>query len=194
MSRIKSLYREYFQKSRVFLYPALDIKRGNSIIPLGTYIAWEQLGIEPKDAKLICIYKHRTDQEYLDFEAKMLKGNKLFETSVLINDGCEMAYIFSFNPFKQDWLYFLTGKYSRMSLIFKRKIKDFFRQSGNNYVYVESFLHPEKYFALYSELLNVSISDLKEVGELCSPPDLSKETFSVQLCIKSVTNQTNHES
>jgi hypothetical protein len=193
MSRIKSLYREYFQKSRVFLYPVLDIKRGNSIVPVNTYIAWEQLGIEPKDAKMVCVYQYRTDQEYLDFETQKLKGNKLYESSTLINDGSEIAYIFSFNPYKQDWLHFLNGKYSKMSIPFKRKIKDFFRQSGNNYVYVESFLHPEKYFALYSELLNMPMSELKEVGELCSPPDVSKESLSAELHFTLVTTKTNHD-
>ena len=193
MSRIKSLYREYFQKSRVFLYPVLDIKRGASILPINTYIAWEELGIEPKDAKMVCVYQYRTDQEYLDFEAEKLKGNKLFESSALINDGLQIVYIFSFNVYKQDWLHFINGKYSKLSIPFKRKIKDFFRKSGNNYVYVESFLHPEKYFALYSELLNMPMSALKEVGELCSPVDVSKETLTAKLCTTSVTTKTNHD-
>jgi hypothetical protein len=193
MSRIKSLYREYFQKSRVFLYPLLDIKRGVSILPINTYIAWEELGIEPKDAKMVCVYQYRTDQEYLDFETEKLKGNKLFESSALINDGLEIAYIFDFNRYKQDWLHFLHGKYSKISIPFKRKIKDFFRQSGNNYVYVESFLHPEKYFALYSELLNESIDTLKSVGELCSPLDYSKETLTAKLYTNTVTTKINHE-
>lgn len=195
MSRIKSLYREYFQKSRVFLYPVLDIKRGNSIIPVNTYIAWEELGIEPKDAKLVCVYQYRTDHEYLEFEKEKLKGNKLFESAMLINDGSEIAYIFNFNPYKQDWLHFINGKYSKFSIPFKRKIKDFFRQSGNNYVYVESFVHPEKYFALYSELLNMPMHTLKEVGELCSQMDLTKETLSAQLFMFPIEEKTktNHE-
>ena len=193
MSRIKSLYREYFQKSRVFLYPVLDIKRGNSIVPVNTYIAWEELGIEPKDAKLVCVYQYRTDSEYLEFEKEKLKGNKLFESSMLIKDGSEIAYIFNFNPYKQDWLHFISGKYSKMSIPFKRKIKDFFRQSGNNYVYVESFVHPEKYFALYSELLNMPIHTLKEVGELCSQPDTARETLSAELYMFPIKTKTNHE-
>jgi len=177
MSRIKSLYREYFQKSRVFLYPVLDIKRGNSIIPLNTYIACEGLGIEPKDGKLITVYQYRTDHEYQVFENEKLKGNKLFEKLVLINNRSEIVYIFNFGVFSKDWEYVIAGKYSKLSIPFKRKIKDFFRQSGNNYVYIESFLHPEKYFALYSELLNVQMHTLKEVGELCSPPEIEKETL-----------------
>ena len=193
MSRINSLYREYFQKSRVFVYPLLDIKRGVSILPVNTYIAWEELGIEPKDAKMVCVYQYRNDDDYLAFETEKLKGNKLFESSAFINDGSQIAYIFSFSVYKQDWLHFLHGKYSKLSIPFKRKIKDFFRRSGNNYVYVESFLHPEKYFALYSELLNMPMSTLKEVGELCSPPDFSKEQLSAQLCTNPITTKTNHD-
>jgi hypothetical protein len=39
----------------------------------------------------------------------------------------------------------------------------------------------EKYFELYSELLQWPVEQLKEVGELCTPPDLEQETLTAQL-------------
>ena len=72
---INSIYRKYFQKSKIFLYPLLDIKRGTSIVPEETYLSWnEEYG--PEDMKLICVYVTRDDTEYKIFEKNIF--NKLF--------------------------------------------------------------------------------------------------------------------
>ncbi len=78
MSNVTKLYKKYFQKSRVFLYPALEIRRGVSITPIQTHIHWEGK-IKKEDRKLICLYHLRDDAEYKEFERLRLKGNKLFE-------------------------------------------------------------------------------------------------------------------
>ena len=52
---------------------------------------------------------------------------------------------------------------------------DFFGDIGTISKYMESYLYPEKYYEIYSDLLNISVSDLEEVGELCDKPDLKKE-------------------
>lgn len=65
--KIKSLYDRYFQKSKVFIYPLLGIKRGNSVVPIETYISWDG-HYSSEDMKLICVYKIRTDAEYKTFE------------------------------------------------------------------------------------------------------------------------------
>jgi hypothetical protein len=36
---INTLYDKYFQKSKIFLYPLLGIKRGINIIPQETYLS-----------------------------------------------------------------------------------------------------------------------------------------------------------
>jgi hypothetical protein len=74
---ITALYRKYFQKSKIFLYPLLDIKRGTSVIPSETYLAWGT-SYTTEDMKLICVYTSRKDQEYLHFEKNvLLKHNRL---------------------------------------------------------------------------------------------------------------------
>ena len=60
---IKSVYKKYFQKSKVFLYPLLKIKRGTSVIPSETYLAWNDT-VSPDDMKLVCLYHPREDVEY----------------------------------------------------------------------------------------------------------------------------------
>ena len=179
---IESPHRKYFQKSGVFLYPALDIVRGVSITPIETYLSWEQYGIENTDQRLICVYHYRKDeQEFLDFEKAKLKGNKLYEASVISHDHSYVAYIFNYSTLATDWWHFINGRYSKLSPLLKKKVKDFYRKSGNNYVYIESFLYPEKYYALYSEMLSVSIDTLKAVGELCSKPDRNKEELNLKI-------------
>jgi hypothetical protein len=55
---INSIYRKYFQKSKIFLYPLLDIRRGTSVVPEETYVAWDDK-YAPEDMKLVCVYHHR---------------------------------------------------------------------------------------------------------------------------------------
>ena len=64
---IQSLYKDYFQKSKVFLYPALDIKRVVSVVPIDTYVFWEG-HYNMSDYKLSCLYHLRTDPEFRQFE------------------------------------------------------------------------------------------------------------------------------
>jgi hypothetical protein len=54
---------------------------------------------------------------------------------------------------------------------------DFFGNIGTISEYMESYLYPEKYYEIYSDMLNVPISTLEEVKELCDKPNLEKEDF-----------------
>ena len=60
---LTSIYSKYFQKSKVFIYPLLGIKRGLSVVPKETYVAWEG-HYKPEDMKLICVYDYREEEEY----------------------------------------------------------------------------------------------------------------------------------
>ena len=72
-------------------------------------------------------------------------------------------------------MHFVNGKYSQINLNVKRKILDFFDKTTGNYVYVNSYLFPEKFFDRYAEILDVPIDMLRSVGELCDKPDFDKE-------------------
>ncbi len=37
---LNEIYRKYFQKSKIFLYPLLDIPRGAKALPTETYLSW----------------------------------------------------------------------------------------------------------------------------------------------------------
>jgi len=68
---ISALYGQYFQKSKIFLYPLLDIKKGSSVTPIQTYFGWADV-YAPEDVKLIAIYKLRDDSQYISFEKNIL--------------------------------------------------------------------------------------------------------------------------
>ena len=42
-------------------------------------------------------------------------------------------------------------------------------------------MYPEKYYKMYSEMMEVKESILKEVGELCSLVDFDKETLRTEI-------------
>lgn len=176
---IKTLYGQYVQKSRIFLYPALEIQRGTSVTPILTYTSWKGK-ISPEDKKLICLYHLRDDQEYRTFEKNKLLNHKMYDTFKEIGDN-KGVYIFDFEKYSQDWDLVMKGKYSKLSPDLKRKIKTFFKANSSDYVYIESYINPEKYFALYADLLGVQIALLKQVGELCSPPDPKEEVLDASI-------------
>lgn len=169
---VKSVYKKYFQKSKVFLYPLLGIKRGSCAIPEETYLGWNDV-IVPEDAKLICVYDFRDDSEYLKFEKTVLLKHSRLADYVKVHK--KTIFTFDFSDIKEDWLLFIDGQYSKMSPRIKEKIVNFFDKNSGNYVYMKSYLYPENYYKDYAECLDVEESFLREVVELCNKPDIERE-------------------
>lgn len=176
---IDALYRKYFQKSKIFLYPLLDIKRGTSVVPSETYLSWNNT-VDSEDMKLVCIYHPRTDPEYVNFEKNVLLKHNRLSDYIKVDDNT-LVVIFDFSDLNIDWFLFKQGKYSQMDTKLKRKILDFFDKRSGNYAYVESYLFPEKHFETYAKILEVDVDFLISIGELCTPPDLEKETLVLEI-------------
>jgi len=152
----------------------LGIPRGVSVTPIETYVAWKD-NIDAEDGWLICTYHLRDDLEFIKFEKTALLGNTLFEDFKIGDDG-NGIYVFNFTKYMKDWDNFLRGKYSKFSPILKNKIRNWY--TGNsNLVYVDSFINPAGYYAIYAELLGVNIEHLKVGVELCPSPEISTETL-----------------
>lgn len=176
---IDALYKSYFQKSKVLWYPLLGIKRGAVAIPEQTYICWDGY-VSSEDAKFITVYPARDDAEYHKFEKNVLLAHKRVSDYFKLDDGRKVI-IFDFADLKSDWIKFINGRYSQMSMQIKRKVKDHFDKNSSVYVYVNSYMFPENYFTLYAELLGAPEDLLRSVGELCSKPDLEKERLTVDI-------------
>jgi len=63
---MKEIYTDYFQKSKVFLYPLLNVKNGIIKVPIQTYIAWDSV-YTPEDNKFLCEYKTKKTNEFEKF-------------------------------------------------------------------------------------------------------------------------------
>jgi hypothetical protein len=176
---LTALYTKYFQKSKIFLYPILGIKKGLNIVPTETYFSWNNK-YSPEDMKLICVYNTPNTPTFLHFEKEIvLKHNRLCDYCKV--DSTTSIYVFDFSDLKSDWHYIIIGAYSKINDELKRKILSYFKDNTANVIYITGYLYPEKYFADYAKILDVDISLLKEVGELCSKPNMEKEKLLIDV-------------
>tara|TARA_R100000152_G_C6763851_1_gene188348 strand:- start:673 stop:1254 length:582 start_codon:yes stop_codon:yes gene_type:complete len=182
---MKQIYRNYFQKSKVFLYPLLEIPKGVKFVPFNTYTTFLNSidNFHEFTYKYFCLYhipcevdEQANFKNWQVFEGLYLKEHNLFEEKFHIDSRLRL-YMYDFSVFKKDLQSFRDGKYSQFSEYSKKRILDFFGKKGNIAKYVESYLYPEHYYEIYSELLNVPIELLEETGELCDKPDIKLENF-----------------
>jgi hypothetical protein len=173
---IRSLYKDYFQKSYTFLYPLLGLKKKSTPFkPVQTYVSWPD-EISTADKKLICVYEIQDDTSWFDFETKVLLNHPMLDYVQKIDDN-KIAYIFDLHSFKNDFQCFLDGKYSNFSTNAKKLISDYYGIHTPEWIYIESFLFPKKYYKSYAEILLVPVATLQKVGELCDKHNPEKETL-----------------
>jgi hypothetical protein len=133
-----------------------------------------------EDMKLICLYHLRSDDDFKLFEKSKLMGNKYFHDFKQVDDN-KGVYVFDLSSMSKDWHHFQDGKYSKLSDQIKTKIKNFTGVNDSSYAYIESFIHPEKYYEMYADLVGETVETLKMVGELCTAPDHEKESLKIQV-------------
>ena len=178
MPRITKLQKEYIQKSRIFLYPLLGIRRGISITPVQTYMSWENT-YQLEDCKLICVYHMRSDKEFKQFEEKVLLQNTYFHDCFELDDG-KVAYVFDFKESVDHYLKVTTGQYSKIKNKYQDVILRFFKTHHKHHDLILSYLQPTLFYKDYANLLMIKVSILKKVGQLCSLPNLSEEELKVK--------------
>jgi len=173
------IYKDYFQKSKIFLYPLLEIKKGVRYVPIDTYLAWEgQYSFE--DSKLMCLYKQKFTKTFAKFEEFQLLNHKYLDDYRELGDDLHL-YIFDLVNYKKDIQNVIKGTYSKMRKKTKTQILDFFGDIAPISEYIESYIYPEYYHEDYANELNVRIADIEKVWELCSKPDLEKETLKIKM-------------
>lgn len=154
----------FFQKSYKFLYPLLGISLGHKILPAQTYMTWQEK-IAINDFKLICIYELSDSPEFKTFERKILQRHQYFE-DFKEGVGNKGIYIFDLWNYKEDISLLMASKYSQFSNETKKILLDYYSVNKFSREYVDSFLNPENYYAIYASHLDVSEKLLREVGEL----------------------------
>jgi len=172
---MSKVYTQYFQKSKVFLYPLLRIKKGVPFVPVDTFIYWEGL-YDYSDRKLICVYEAASTNKFLSFVETTIKKHSFYDCCFSLDDD-KHVFVFKLDKFKEDFNWFVDGKYSKFSLASKITISDFFGDRGKIAQYIKSFLSPKNYHEAYAEELDISINIIEDVYEVCSKPNIEKETF-----------------
>ena len=185
---INQLYKKYFQKSKLFLYPLLGFERG-TIAPIQSYMSLDEK-YKIEDRKFILVYAPELTE---DFEA--FKSSRLLKHKLLIDnfedDDKNQVFVFDFSSFASEWDLISVGKYSQISIESKRKILKQQEANSGNYIYMHSYLFPKKWFGRYAELLDVKEDLLMSVGELIDKPNFEKEAFQpkVKPQIKPIMNK-----
>ncbi len=176
---IKEVVSKYTQKSRIFLFPLLGFPRISVTNPAQTYTSWKDK-YDHDDMHLICEYPNRNDADFKTFETKKLLAHPCF-VDYHESENNTGIYVFNLSNYKDTWNAVTNGKYSQILVTDKLKIRKYFSNNTSSLEHIESYLYPEKYFNVYSKLLNVEESLLISVGELCSKPDVTKETLDVKI-------------
>lgn len=170
------IYTDYFQKSKVFLYPLLGIGRKATYVPKQTYVCWDNV-YSTGDCKLILEYKTKPTKAFKQFAARYLDQHIMYVDYIELTDN-KIIYIFDlFKSYKSDYNRFIKGKYSQLSLGAKILILDFFGDSDKAGEYIHTFLTPDESFGAYAKYFDVEEELLYKIGELCSKPDMEKETL-----------------
>ena len=172
---MKGVYTDYFQKSKVFLYPLLNFKKGMDYVPIQTYVCWEHT-YAVEDHMLLCEYHTKNTDKFIAFCDRYLTSHKLFSKYIELGDNKHM-FIFDLKSLKNDFNRFIKGNYSQFSLNSKLIILDFFSTADSMLIYIASFLTPESAHENYAKALGVDIESIEDVYEVCSIPNLDKETF-----------------
>jgi hypothetical protein len=172
---MSNVYTDYFQKSKVFLYPLLKFKKGMSYVPMQTYVCWGDV-YTPDDYMLLCEYRAKTTNGFKIFYNNYLKKHELFFNHIDMGNNKHM-FIFNLKDYKYDFDRFMLGKYSQFSLKSKMTILDFFNSPGTMLNFVTAFLSPDTAHLEYAKELNVDIKDIIKIYEVCSILNLKKETF-----------------
>jgi hypothetical protein len=91
---INQLYAQYFQKSKLFLYPLLGFERGLTA-PEEVYFSWEGK-YAPEDQKLIVVYSNASDPDFQVLKSTKLSKHRLLKEIIPTMQDQEI-YVFDFS-------------------------------------------------------------------------------------------------
>lgn len=170
--QINEPYSRYFQKSMVFLFPLAGIPMHDEIKPLKSYIHLPGL-VDLDTPEIILEFEKHT--EVIQFLDPIIARNPRLKKISGLSE--RLFVLVDLSQYKEQYLFFLNGSYSRFDQKVKQQILNFHTKNKANLAYIHSFLYPERYFSQYAKLFDISENILQEVGELIDKPNLLKETL-----------------
>jgi hypothetical protein len=172
---MQKIVKNYFQKSRWFLYPILGHSTSSRLEPLETYVLNKT------------VEENTLDDTYAQ-EAELYK-NPFFKTFSEIGDFSIFVFSFKETDHSRDFENFVAGKYSKFTEAAKSKILEYYAGTSDHELF-EGYLYPETAYKDVSYLLGEGIHILKSVVELCNIPDLEKELVTGRRIMKLVTQKS----
>jgi hypothetical protein len=172
---ITSLYPKYFQKSKSFIYPLVNIPKNAQFSPTLTYLSWEGV-YTLNDTRLIA--KYETDVKslkWLHFLRATLFNNPFFDNYSFNDEGTIAIVVFNMTLRKDSYKHVIQGKYSQINPDMRSLILMYYGYNTPEWAYMQTFLTPLKFTSLYAKLLDCHEEKLIEIGELCDIPNFTKE-------------------
>jgi hypothetical protein len=182
---------EYKSKAKSIFLPLISLSNKNGLLKKSTmpfqskmYLRWEEIcGIECME---IIMYFNEEGEIFERFLETTIYTNKNLQSSYDLEDDGKL-FVFDISEHWKTVALFIEGKYSKFDNKIKTIIRTFWEDSPINYNVPQLghdfkiIFHPELYFETAAEELGVSVSLLKKVGELMSPPDIQKEQIKIKL-------------
>jgi hypothetical protein len=159
----------YNQKSYLFLYPVLNLKRNSLIKPKQTYVHSSEVDIS--DHTLIIEYDLSVET------MRQFAKNWLYTNPLFLKQKGDFLFYFNLSPYRDDWSRFIKGEYSRFSKPFKTTVLEHYKSDRELHELVNSYLFPENHYLEYSDYYGVPVKTLREVGQLIDPPNLDREKY-----------------
>lgn len=172
------IYDYYTQKSRVFCYSVLGMKKGAAFVPEETYMAWKNV-YSFDDCRLLLHYKNCNAVNFETYSKNIIEKCTLFEKHVIISET-ERVYVFDFTRYRTDWQMILAGKYSQLRYPYKKAIEAYYVKDYQNSKIVSKIIYPVKHYSEFAGYLGVTPEIVKEVGEVFDKPDLDREELVVK--------------
>lgn len=178
---IDYIYSNYFQKSKVFLYPLLGIPFQSNPVMFETFMIVDDPA--GKDRKLFVVdlltdqpnvYTTKANISFEQFFKNNVMKNQRFVSSELIGKSRVRCY-FDLSDLRDDVEAVKLGRYSKISDTSKKKLMNYFPVGHGNRNYLKSYLYPDLFIRIYAQILDVEEDLLREVGELCDKPNFEKE-------------------
>jgi len=185
---ISELYKDYFQKSRAFLFPLTNMGKKCAFNPSCTYLRWKDV-YDYSEYRLIATYNvDVASEKWKAFLENVIYKNPFFEDYSYTEDGSIAVVVFNLTARKEAFKAVLEGKYSKINEDYRSLIMMYYGFNTGEWAYMETFLIPSKYFKMYAEILGTEIERLERVGELVDPPNLEKENLILKTQRNSIKN------
>jgi hypothetical protein len=185
-------YTKYFQKSKVFLYPLLQLsnRKHDTEHPFESFTHVENAENDLEflyslvDPTVILRFKFDRSNDTEDSRKiwnigifdRYSKSNRIVK-KYFSEDMSEIVLVYNLFDLKEDYDLVIAGRYSKISDKAKQRILTYYGEYTPEGKIVSYMLNPERHRKAYAEQMGIKVSDLNPNGEITPMLDLLQETL-----------------